>query len=915
MNKEISIYSAHQHNLKNINLNIPKEKLVVICGPSGSGKSTLAFDIIYAEGQRRYVESLSAYARQFLPKLDKPKVKKIEGLSPAIAIEQQNISKNPRSTVGTTTEIYDFLRVLFARVGEAFCPKCGNKIQSQTSDEIKKQILNLPEETKFILLAPLKENQKGSFKELFISLRKQGFIRIRIDGEIYLLDSPPNLDKNKKHTIELVVDRLILKPNIQKRLSDSLELALKMGKGLLKVFLPEPKETLFFSTHAVCPICKISLPTLTPQLFSFNSPQGACPYCSGLGHIDYFDPHLIAPDLNLSLQDKAILPWRKSKILSKYESVLKTIGKHYNFSLNTPLTKYSKKALKALFWGDKTLNWSGVIPILKELFKKDIFWKKELGLFLNTEKCPQCNGTRLKPESLCIKINNLNIFEITNMSIEQLFTFFSNICFSEQKQKIANPLIEEIKNRLKFLINVGLNYISLNRTMSSLSGGEAQRIRLASQLGTGLTGVIYVLDEPTIGLHPKDNKRLLKTLEELKNKGNTVIIVEHDEDTILKADHIIELGPQSGEKGGEVVFTGTANQLKQANTLTGKYLRKELTLPIPARRRKPKHYLFLEGVNTNNLKNINCAIPLNTLTVVTGVSGSGKSSLVIDTLYKHLALKKGQKINNPGKLKQLKGDEYIERVFIIDQSPIGRTPRSNPATYTKVFDDIRQIFANTLDSKKRGYKPSRFSFNLKGGRCEACNGDGQIKVEMHFLPDIYVTCEICKGQRYNKETLEVRYKGLNIAEVLELTVSEAKEIFSNHPAVVRKLQILEDVGLEYLKLGQPATTLSGGEAQRIKLSRELNKKHLPNTLYLLDEPTTGLHMHEVGKLINVLNQLVEKGASVILIEHNIEVIKSADFIIDLGPGGGEFGGKIVATGTPEEIKNNPDSITGKFLKF
>jgi len=911
---KIKIFGASQHNLKSIDLELPKNQLIVFCGPSGSGKSTLSFDIIYAEGQRRYVESLSAYARQFLPKLDKPKVKKIEGLSPAIAIEQQNIAKNPRSTVGTTTEIYDYLRVLMARIGTPYCPKCGNKIVSQTIDQIIDQAMSLPEGTRFILLAPLVERQKGSFQKLIASLKRQGFVRLRVDGQIYLIDEVPSLNKNKVHTLEVVVDRLILKSNLQKRLADSIELALSLSQGWIKLFLLDEKKELLFSTTAVCPKCKLSLPKLSPQLFSFNSPQGACPVCLGLGVQEYFDPHLLAPVPDKSLSQKAVLPFA-GKLYLKYTQDLIQLGRKYNFTLNTPLAKFSQSALDALFYGDQDLAWPGVISVLEKLQRINVFWRKELNRYLNTKPCPKCQGKRLKPESLCVRINDLNIAELTELSITGLEQFLRTIELSPLQTKIAKPLLTEINNRLQFLINVGLDYLSLNRTMASLSGGEAQRIRLASQLGSGLTNVIYVLDEPSIGLHPRDNKRLISTLLELKNRPNTVIVVEHDPETILTADYLVELGPGSGEQGGRIVFVGSVEELKRANTLTGKYLRAELKIPIPEQRRKPKRYLELVGVTTHNLKNVDCKIPLNTLTVITGVSGSGKSSLIVDTLYKHLLLAKGQKALNPGQLKQIKGSEGIEKVFLIDQTPIGRTPRSNPATYTKIFDDIRIIFANTLEAKTRGYLPGRFSFNVKGGRCEACKGEGQVKVEMHFLPDVYVTCEVCKGKRYNRETLEITYKGFNIAQVLELTVNEAKEIFANHSSVLKKLEILAQVGLGYLKLGQSALTLSGGEAQRIKLSRELSKKQLPNTLYILDEPTTGLHVHEVKQLLQVLNQLIAKGASIVLIEHNLDVIKAADYVIDLGPGGGEQGGEIIATGTPEQIATNPKSITGRFLNL
>ena len=913
--KFIHIQGARHHNLKNLTLDIPRDKLVVICGPSGSGKSTLAFDIIYAEGQRRYVESLSAYARQFLPQLDKPCVDKIEGLSPAISLEQQTISRNPRSTVGTTTEIYDFLRVFFARLGTPFCPECHLPISAQTSDEIIDRILDLPEKTRFLLLSPLVNNKKGTHQELLKKLKSQGFVRVRINGRICLLDPLPDLNKNQRHTIELVVDRLVMKKDLRKRLADSVELALNYGQGSLILSLVDGEDILL-STQAVCPRCKLSLPSPSPQLFSFNSPQGACPTCSGLGTIEYFEPDLIAPNKGLSLKQGAIIPWKRPRIFERYTAHLQQLGQKFGFSLDTPLQEFSREALDALFYGHASLPWPGVINLLEQGYHLGRVWRDELARFRQTRPCPACKGARLKPESLAVYVQDLNIFDFTNLSIARALAWLKKLKFSGVQKKIAAPLTRELQHRLEFLVNVGLDYLSLSRNMSTLSGGEAQRIRLASQLGSGLVGVTYVLDEPSIGLHPRDNYRLLKTLRALQSRGNTVLVVEHDEATIRAADHVLELGPGSGALGGELVYSGDVEGLlKCKHSLTGKYLRGELKIKSPEKRRTPTDYLVLKGVQTNNLKNIDCQIPLGCLTVVTGVSGSGKSSLVMDTLYKHLAMARGIKVENPGVIKGIEGLEKIEKIIAIDQTPIGRTPRSNPATYTKIFDEIRKIFASTKEARKRGYKPGRFSFNVRGGRCEACQGDGVIRVEMHFLPDVFVTCEVCKGKRYNRETLDIEYKGLNIAQVLDLTVRQARKFFSHYSLLERKLGILEQVGLEYLKLGQPATTLSGGEAQRIKLSRELGKRSLPGTMYILDEPTTGLHMDEVGKLIQVLNQLVDKGASVVIIEHNLDVVACADYVIDLGPGGGENGGQIVAQGTPEEIRNNPSSITGRFLTF
>ena len=912
----IHIEGARQHNLKNLTLDIPRDKLVVVCGPSGSGKSTLAFDIIYAEGQRRYVESLSAYARQFLPQMDKPQVDKIEGLSPAISLEQQTATRNPRSTVGTVTEIYDFLRVFFARLGKPHCPSCGEPIKARTADEIISDILALPEGSKILLLAPLVEHMKGTQADRLGKLKSQGFARVRVDGKVVPLEPLPELEKNKRHSIDLVVDRLVVKDGIRSRLSDSVELGLAQGDG--RVYVADAGGTAkdrIFSTASSCPTCKVSVPKPSPQLFSFNSPQGACPACGGIGAVEYFEPLLLAPNSGLSLRQGAILPWKSERALGRYAGRLEGLGKRYGFGLDTPLADFSEAARQALFHGDKTFGWEGVVELLEHGQSFGPIWRDELARFRQSRPCPVCNGARLRPEALSVRVDGRNISEFCSMPIDRALSWLSALRFEGAEALIAEPLLKELSHRLRFLSGVGLDYLSLARAMATLSGGEAQRIRLAGQLGSGLVGVTYVLDEPSIGLHPRDNDRLLGTLRQLQGRGNTVLVVEHDEATIRHADHLVELGPGSGRLGGEIVYQGTvAGMLAAPESLTGKYLRGDAHSPRPDTRRPGKGALVLRGVTTNNLKGIDATIPLGCLVCVTGVSGSGKSSLVMDSLYKHLALAKGIKVEAPGTIAGIEGAELVEKIVSIDQTPIGRTPRSNPATYTKVFDEIREIFSTTPDARRRGFKPGRFSFNVKGGRCEACGGDGQIRVEMHFLPDIFVTCEVCGGLRYNRETLEVRYKGLSIAEVLDLTVRQAREFFENYPVLDRRLAVLEEVGLEYLHLGQPATTLSGGEAQRIKISRELGKRSLPGALYILDEPTTGLHMQEVGKLIVVLHKLVEKGASVVVIEHNTDVVAAADHVIDLGPGGGEAGGRIVAQGTPEELMANPESVTGKFLK-
>jgi excinuclease ABC subunit A len=911
----IRIEGARQHNLKNLTLDIPRDQLVVVCGPSGSGKSTLAFDIVYAEGQRRYVESLSAYARQFLPQMDKPQVDKIEGLSPAISLEQQTATRNPRSTVGTVTEVYDFLRVFFARLGKAHCPGCGEPITARTADEIISDILALPDGSKLLLLAPLVEHQKGTHADRLKKLKSQGFARVRIGGVVVPLEPLPELEKNKRHTIDLVVDRLVVKDGIRSRLSDSVELALAQGEG--RVYVADHEggaKDRIFSTASSCPACKISVPPPSPQLFSFNSPQGACPACSGLGTVDYFEPALLAPNKGLSLAEGGILPWKSERALARYAKRLEELGTRHGFTLRTKLGEFSDPAREALFYGDKAFGWEGVVRLLEKGQSFGTVWRDELARYRQSRPCPTCNGARLRPEALAVRVADQNIAQFCAMPIDRALPWLSGLDFAGSDLLIAEPLLKELTHRLQFLSGVGLDYLSLARNMATLSGGEAQRIRLAGQLGSGLVGVTYVLDEPSIGLHPRDNDRLLATLRQLQGRGNTVLVVEHDEATIRNADHIIELGPGSGRLGGEIVYQGdVAGLLASPTSLTGKYLRGDVVSPRPETRRPGTGRLVLRGVSTNNLKTIDAEIPLGCLVCVTGVSGSGKSSLIMDTLYKHLALAKGLKVDAPGTIAGIEGAERIEKIVSIDQTPIGRTPRSNPATYTKIFDEIRNIFTTTPDAKRRGFKPGRFSFNVKGGRCEACGGDGQIRVEMHFLPDIYVTCEVCSGLRYNRETLDVRYKGLNIAEVLDLTVRGAREFFENYPVLDRRLQVLEEVGLEYLHLGQPATTLSGGEAQRIKISRELGKRSLPGALYILDEPTTGLHMQEVGKLITVLHRLVDKGASVLVIEHNTDVVAASDHVIDLGPGGGEAGGRIVAQGTPEQLKADPNSVTGRFL--
>ncbi len=919
--KYIIVSGARQNNLKNITVKIPRGKLVVITGVSGSGKSSLAFDTIYAEGQRRYVESLSSYARQFLGIMEKPDVDFIEGLSPAIAIEQRKIQKNPRSTVATTTEIYDYLRLLFARVGKPYCPNDNTPLQKWSIDEIVDRILKLPIGTRITVLSPLVRGKKGEYKKLFEKYQRMGFNKFRIDGEVYV-DEVPEIDKNKKHNIELIVDRIVLREDIKTRIFESVEFALKESNGLVLIEYIDNGEVkeFMFSEHLSCPKCDFSLSELEPRLFSFNSPYGACPECHGLGYKIEIDPSLLIVDENLSIMEGAIEPIGEPNF--RIKDYLMDLTRIYNVSLKTPWKELPTEFKDAVLYGTNYYAyWEGVIPYLYRRYAEtdSEYVKEEIEKYMVYVKCPVCDGSRLKAEALSVKINGINIWEFTKMSVKSAYQFLENLRFEDNKSKmIAERIIKEIKNRLKFLMEVGLDYLTLDRTTESLSGGEEQRVRLATQIGSGLAGVLYILDEPSIGLHPRDTQKLIDTLKHLRDLGNTVIVVEHDENTIRQADWIIDLGPGAGEDGGYVVAEGKPDEIIKFGefSLTAKYLTGELYIPIPHIRRKPLNlYLSLYGAKGNNLKNVNLKIPLGLFVVVTGVSGSGKSSLIIDTLYKALKRELYNSKEQPSPYDRLEGLGNIDKVINVDQSPIGRTPRSNPATYTGVFTDIREVFAFTKEARVRGYSKGRFSFNREEGRCSACNGEGFIKVEMYFLPDIYVPCEVCKGKRYNSETLEVRYKGKNIAEVLDMTVSEALKFFEDVQRIYRKLKLLEDVGLGYIKLGQPATTLSGGEAQRIKLARELNKIDTGRTLYILDEPTTGLHFDDVKKLINVLQRLVDKGNTVLVIEHNLDVIKSADWIIDLGPEGGDEGGYIVAEGTPEDIASCENSWTGYYLRM
>ena len=933
----IVVKGAREHNLKNIAVTLPRNKLVVVTGLSGSGKSTLAFDTIYAEGQRRYVESLSAYARQFLQLMEKPDVDSIEGLSPAISIEQKTSSKNPRSTVGTVTEIYDYLRLLYARIGRVYCYGCDREISSQTVQQIVDQIKSIPEKTKIMILAPVVSGRKGEFKKELIFLRKKGFVRVRINDEVRPLNEEIVLNKKLKHTIEVVVDRLIVKENMGKRLTDSVETGLAEGMGTLVVAVLKgagKDEELLFSEKFACSYCNISYPELEPRLFSFNNPHGACPSCDGLGTKMVVDQDLVVPDTSLSIRDGAIKPWEKRTSIN-FHQMLESIAKHFKFKLNTPFKSLSRATQKLILYGSGeepikyiyernnkrehyTGTYDGVICDLERRYHEteSSAAREDIAKFMRTLPCSLCNGTRLTKEGVSVRVGDKNIVELTGRSIGHLHDFFQNLDLSKQEHNIARRIVKEIHERLGFLLNVGLEYLTLNRSSATLSGGESQRIRLATQIGSSLMGVLYVLDEPSIGLHQRDNDRLLSTLVKLRDLGNTVIVVEHDEKTILSADHVIDIGLGAGVHGGEIIFSGKPEKLlKDKKSLTGQYLSGRKTIPTPASR-KQGNGLFIEikGAEQNNLKKVNLRIPLGSLICVTGVSGSGKSTLVIDILYKALAQHFWNSTDKPGKYKTIEGVHLIDKVIDIDQSPIGRTPRSNPATYTGVFTIIRDLFSQVPESRMRGYKPGRFSFNVKGGRCEACQGDGVLKVEMHFLPDVFVTCEVCDGKRFNRETLEILYKGKNIADVLEMTVEEAEDFFQNIPSAKTKLKTIADVGLDYIHLGQAATTLSGGEAQRVKLSKELSKRSTGRTLYILDEPTTGLHFADIEHLLKVLTKLVDTGNTVIIIEHNMDVIKTADHIIDLGPEGGDKGGEILAHGTPEEIAKTKKSHTGRYLK-
>jgi excinuclease ABC subunit A len=929
----IKIRGARQHNLKNVSLDIPRNKLVVITGLSGSGKSSLAFDTIYAEGQRRYVESLSAYARQFLEQMDKPEVESIEGLSPAIAIEQRSASSNPRSTVGTATEIYDYLRLLFARVGRPHCPRCGREIAPQTTQQIVDRIMGLLEGTRIQILAPLLEGKKGEHTQLLHKLRKDGFTRVKIDDEIRLLEDDIAVDKNKKHNVSVVVDRLVIRPDIGRRLTDSVELTLSLSDGQALVEVSGGEE-IFFSQNAACRSCGISIPELTPQMFSFNNPQGACPECGGLGTKRYFDPELIVPDPQLSLREGALAPWANRHSVY-FQQMLDAICQHYRIDIHTPFRDLPKKTqgvllygsgeevIKFYFEGDDRRHFfkrpfEGLIPNLERRYRETESYqiREEIEKYMSIQPCPACNGARLKPISLAVTVKDMAIHQLTALSIEKATRFFVELRLESREEAIAERILKEIRERLDFLRNVGLDYLSLDRASSTLSGGEDQRIRLATQIGSGLAGVLYVLDEPSIGLHQRDNLLLLQNLRRLRDLGNTVLVVEHDAETIVSSDWVIDMGPGAGLHGGEIVFQGTPRDLiKSENSLTGRYLSGKRSIPVPKERRKGNgHNLVIDGPTHNNLKGMVVEIPLGTLTCVTGVSGSGKSSLINEILYPALMQRLHRSKARVGAVKSIRGFHHIDKVINIDQSPIGRTPRSNPATYTGMFAHIRELFSMLPESKMRGYKPGRFSFNVKGGRCEACNGDGIIKIEMHFLPDVYVTCDACRGLRFNRDTLEIKYKGSHIADVLGMTVNQGFSFFENVPNLRNKLKTLIDVGLGYITLGQPATTLSGGEAQRVKLSRELSKRETGSTLYLLDEPTTGLHFEDIQKLLDVLNHLVQLNNTVVVIEHNLDVIKTADHIIDLGPGGGEKGGYLVSAGTPEEISRVRDSHTGRFLR-
>ena len=934
--KYIKIKGANEHNLKNIDIEIPRDEFTVVTGLSGSGKSSLAFDTIYAEGQRRYMESLSSYARQFLGQMEKPQVEGIEGLPPAISIDQKSTNRNPRSTVGTVTEIYDYMRLLYARAGVPHCPKCGKEIKKQSVDEIVDRILELPERTKFQILAPIVRGKKGRHEKVFESAKKSGYVRVIVDGNMYQLTEEITLDKNIKHNIEIVVDRLSIREGIEKRLTDSIENALKLGNGLMNLDVIGG-ETITFSQNFACTDCGISIDEIQPRSFSFNNPFGACPDCYGLGYKMEFDVDLMIPNQSLSINQGAIvvLGWQSANDKKSFtNAILQALCKKYKFDLDTPFEKYSKKIKDILIYGTNgesvpvhytgqrgqgiyDIAFEGLIRNVERRYRETSAesTKAEYESYMRITPCSTCHGQRLKKESLAVTIGDKNIIDMTEMSVRDLRKFLDEVQLTTTQMARGKEILKEIKGRLQFLIDVGLDYLSLSRATGTLSGGEAQRIRLATQIGSGLVGVAYIMDEPSIGLHQNDNEKLLKTLKHLRDLGNTLVVVEHDEDTMLAADYVVDIGPGAGEHGGEVVAKGTAKEImKNKNSITGKYLSGKLRVPVPEKRRKPTGYLKIKGAKENNLKNINVKIPLGVFTCVTGVSGSGKSSLVNEIIYKSLARELNRARTIPGKFREIEGIEQLDKVINIDQSPIGRTPRSNPATYTGMFDIIRDLFAATMDAKERGYKKGRFSFNVKGGRCEACSGDGILKVEMHFLPDVYVPCEVCGGKRYNRETLEVKYKGKNIYDVLEMTVEEAMEFFKNVPRIYNKVKTLYDVGLGYIRLGQPSTQLSGGEAQRIKLATELSKRSTGKTIYVLDEPTTGLHFADVHKLVEILQRLTDEGNTVLVIEHNLDVIKAADYIIDMGPDGGDRGGTVVVAGTPEQVAEHPTSYTAKFVK-
>ncbi len=924
----IRIRGARMHNLKDIDADLPRNRLIVFTGLSGSGKSTLAFDTLYAEGQRRYVESLSTYARQFLGQMEKPDVDLLEGLSPAVSIEQRTTSRNPRSTVGTVTEVYDHLRLLFARVGRPFCPQCDQPIQPQSVQDMTRRLLAQPEGTRVLLLAPLVRGRKGSHADLLADLRRQGFVRVRIDGQTRMLDEPVELDRNQRHDIDAVVDRLVLKPAAARRLADSVATAVSLAGGFLLALFPDDDREELFSEHAACITCGRSLPELSPQLFSFNNPQGACPECTGLGTTRRFDPQLVVPDTGKSLAEGAIRPWASRRAPPHTRRKLAGLAKRLGFSLHTPFRQLPEEVRQVLLHGRRdrgsTPAFEGVLPQLERRYRQSGSWRvrEELEAYMTSRTCPACRGTRLRPEALAVRIDGLSIDAMCRLPISELLTRLETIPFTDQEQRIADRILKETTERLRFLDNVGLGYLDLARPAATLSGGEAQRIRLASQIGSRLVGVLYILDEPSIGLHQRDNERLIRTLLDLRDLGNTVIVVEHDTDTILAADHVLDMGPGAGTRGGEVVYSGpVAGLFQEERSLTGAYLSGRRTIPVPERRRPARGWLVMQGCTRNNLANIDVALPLGVMTCVTGVSGSGKSSLVMETLLPCLAKHLGRGCRDDTftgagdhGVVSISGLGRIDKVVNIDQSPIGRTPRSNPATYTGVLTPVRELLARLPEARARGYRPGRFSFNVKGGRCEACEGDGVIRIAMHFLPDLYVTCETCNGRRYNDETLEIRYKGKNIADILAMTVAEALDFFARVPAIKNRLQTLADVGLGYIGLGQSSTTLSGGEAQRIKLARELAKRATGRTLYVLDEPTTGLHPADIQHLLEVLARLVDAGNTVVVIEHNLDVIKTADHVIDLGPEGGAGGGRLVASGTPEEVAACPASHTGVFLK-